>query len=71
MDIEGLINRHTRALELLEAIREVRSRHARRKQWAESYVGLFPQLRRKYANDLDTLERVERKLWGWYFNRNL
>jgi hypothetical protein len=67
IDIEKLTIAHTKALELLEAIREVRKRHESKKQGMDSCTVIFPQMRKKYLSDLDTLQRVEKRLIKKYY----
>jgi hypothetical protein len=56
-DINGLIDEHQMCINILEAIK---SFHNRRKQNIDninSFSGTFPELRRKYVNNIDTINR--------------
>lgn len=74
-----LINKHQMCIEILEAIMHFENRKKNIAESIESIAGTFPDLRRKYVNDIDTInrcitrlqERYSRVYNGLYMTRSI
>lgn len=57
LDIEYLLDRHYKAIELLDGINSFKNRIGMRKGSLKGFAGTFPNLKAKYLNEIDTFER--------------
>lgn len=61
-----LINKHQTCIEIIEAIMHFERRKKHIVESIESIAGTFPDLRRKYVNDIDTINRCITRLQERY-----
>lgn len=61
-----LIKKHERAVEILEAIQSFEKRIELNKESINGFPGTFPQLRQKYENRIDTIQRCIKRLYRMY-----
>ena len=62
MNINNLIDKHKKAIELLEGIKGLEKRKELTIDSLNGFAGTFPELRRKYLNRIDTLSKCIDKL---------
>ena len=55
--MDDIIAKHEKAIEILMAIKYFERRIILLNESINGFLGSFPQLRRKYVNDLDTVKR--------------
>jgi len=58
----SLINKHQMCIEILEGIMHFEQRKKQRIESIEGFPGTFPELRKKYVNDIDTINRCIKRL---------
>ena len=58
----SLIEKHQMCIEILEGIMHFEQRKKLRIERIEGFGGTFPELRRKYVNDIDTINRCIKRL---------
>ena len=58
----SLIDKHQMCIEILEGIMHFELRKKYRIESVEGFAGTFPELRRKYVNDIDTINRCIKRL---------
>lgn len=58
----SLIDKHQMCIEILEGIMHFEQRKKHRIESIEGFAGTFPELRRKYVNDIDTINRCIKRL---------
>ncbi len=63
MDINRLIQKQERGLEILIAIKEFKRRIEFNEDSIAGFPGTFPRLRDKYLNNIDTLERCIKRMY--------
>lgn len=62
----SLIEKHQKCIEILEGIMHFEQRKKHRIENIEGFAGTFPELRRKYVNDIDTINRCIKRLEDSY-----
>ena len=62
----SLTNKHQMCIEIIEGIMHFEQRKKHRIESIEGFAGTFPELRRKYINDIDTINRCIKRLWQRY-----
>ena len=68
--IEMNIEKHLKSIKIIESIEFFEQKILRRKESVKEYTGVFPELVKKYINDIDTLERCIRRLKKSYQKLN-
>jgi len=63
MHIDILIKKQERGLEILESIKALERRTELHQGSIDGFPGTFPKLRRKYLNNIDTIERGIKRLY--------
>ena len=58
----SLIDKHQTCIEILEGIIRFKQRKKHRIESIEGFAGTFPELRKKYVNDIDTINRCIKRL---------
>lgn len=58
----SLIDKHQMCIEILEGIMHFEQRKNHRIESIGGFAGTFPELRRKYVNDIDTINRCIKRL---------
>jgi hypothetical protein len=58
----SLIEKHQTCIEILEGIIRFEQRKKHRIESIEGFAGTFPELRKKYVNDIDTINRCIKRL---------
>lgn len=58
----SLIDKHQMCIEILEGIMCFEQRKKHRIESIEGFAGTFPELRKKYVNDIDTINRCIKRL---------
>jgi len=58
----SLIDRHQMCIDILEGIMQFEQLKKHRIESIEGFAGTFPELRRKYVNDIDTINRCIKRL---------
>ena len=58
----SLIDIHQMCIEILEGIMRFEQRKKHRIESIEGFAGTFPELRKKYVNDIDTINRCIKRL---------
>lgn len=58
----SLIDKHQMCIEILEGIMHFEQRKKHRIESIEGFAGTFPELRRRYVNDVDTINRCIKRL---------
>ena len=67
-NLKSLMDKHQCCIEILEAIQHFQQRIKQTKENINGFAGTFPDLKRKYINDLDTLYRCVERLSIRYVN---
>ncbi len=62
VSIRSLIDKHQMCIEILEGIICFEQRKKHRIESIEGFAGTFPELRKKYENDIDTINRCIKRL---------
>lgn len=62
VSIHSLIDKHQMCIEILEGMKYFESRKKRVIENIEGFAGTFPELRKKYVNDIDTINRCIKRL---------
>ncbi len=62
VSIRSLIDKHQMCIEILEGIMCFEQRKKHRMESIEGFAGTFPELRKKYVNDIDTINRCIKRL---------
>ena len=63
MDINTLIQKQERGMEILVAIKDFQFRIKLNEDSINGFAGTFPTLRKKYINNIDTLERCIERMY--------
>lgn len=58
----SLIDKHQMCIEILEGIMHFEQRKKHRIENINGFAGKFPELRKKYVNDIDTINRCIKRL---------
>lgn len=58
----SLIDKHQMCIEILGGIIHFEQRKKHMIESIEGFAGIFPELRRKYVNDIDTINRCIKRL---------
>lgn len=58
----SLIDKHQMCIEILEGIMYFEQRKKHTIESIDGFAGTFPELRRKYVNDIDTINRCIKRL---------
>lgn len=58
----SLIDKHQTCIEILEGIIRFEQRKKHKIESIEGFAGTFPELRKKYVNDIDTINRCIKRL---------
>ena len=58
----SLIDKHQMCIAILEGIMHFEQRKKHRIESINGFAGTFPELRRKYLNDIDTINRCIKRL---------
>jgi hypothetical protein len=66
-NVDMLKARHERCIEILEAIESFRNRKKRLIENIGGFGGIFPELRKKYVNNVDTVNRCLKRLEAKYY----
>ena len=61
-NIHLLIDKHQMCIEILEAIMRFEQQKKHKIESIEGFAGTFPDLRKKYVNDIDTINRCIKRL---------
>ena len=59
---QSLVDKHQMCIEILEGIMNFEQRKKHRIESIDGFAGTFPELRRKYLNDIDTIDRCIKRL---------
>lgn len=62
MKQKSLIDKHQMCIEILEGISKFEKRKNRRMDSIDGFAGTFPELRRKYENEIATINRCIERL---------
>lgn len=62
VSIRPLIDKHQMCIKILEGIICFKQRKKHRIESIEGFAGTFPELRKKYENDIDTINRCIKRL---------
>ena len=62
VNVRSLIEKHQLCIEILEGIKHFENKKKHRIEIIEGFPGTFPRLRRKYINDIDTINRCIKRL---------
>jgi hypothetical protein len=62
MNTESLIKKHERCIEILYAIKYFEERKKNRIESIDGFAGLFPELKQKYINNIDIINRCIKRL---------
>ena len=58
----SLIEKHQMCIEILEGIMHFEQRKKHRIESIDGFAGIFPELRKKYVNEIDTINRCIKRL---------
>lgn len=67
-DVKDLIEKHEKAIEILEAIEHFKRRKKMSIEMINGFQGTFPRLRAKLVNRVDTINRCIKRLEERYGN---
>ena len=62
IDYRSLIDKHQVCIEILEGIMHFEQRKKHRIESIEGFPGTFPELRKKYINEIDSIDRCIKRL---------
>jgi len=68
IDTHNIIDNHQMCIEIMEAIQSFKNRKQNRIDSINGFSGTFPELRRKYVNDIDTMNMCINRLYSRYEN---
>lgn len=68
IDTHNIIDNHQMCIEIMEAIQSFKNRKQLRIDSINGFSGTFPELRRKYSNDIDTINMCINRLYLRYEN---
>jgi hypothetical protein len=69
-DFSKLIEHHRNAINKLEAIKEFEKRKSLKIESINGFAGTFPELRAKYVNEIDTINRCINRIFKSYKRLN-